>query len=97
MGTTSSPRETEEDGLGDLAVAVEERFGATLSDGGSGYALLPLVNQPGSFPSISPFLFSDLGCPFGGMIAEEHSSHWQLHYLFLLPRTNGSTYAAIPH
>jgi Ni,Fe-hydrogenase III large subunit/Ni,Fe-hydrogenase III component G len=41
--------------------------------------------QPSSLPSLCGFLFSDLGCQFGGMIAEEHSSHWQLHYAFLLP------------
>jgi formate hydrogenlyase subunit 5 len=36
-------------------------------------------------PSLCRFLFWDGGCSFGGIIAEEHSTHWKLYYLFLLP------------
>ena len=36
--------------------------------------------HPGHLPSLCRFLFWDMGCSFGGMIAEEHPSHWQLYY-----------------
>jgi formate hydrogenlyase subunit 5 len=74
-------------GLSDLTAAVGERFGSVLSPmaAGHGYVLTLSLAQPSSLPSLCGFLFSDRGCQFGGMIAEEHSSHWQLHYAFLLP------------
>jgi len=73
--------------LSDLAAAVGERFGSVLSPmpAGHGYVLTLSLAQPSSLPSLCRFLFSDLGCQFGGMIAEEQSTHWQLHYAFLLP------------
>ena len=40
--------------------------------------------SPSSLPSLCRFLFWDRGCQFGGIIAEEQSSHWRLHYAFLL-------------
>jgi Ni,Fe-hydrogenase III large subunit len=52
---------------------------------GHGYVLTLSLAQLSSLPSLCGFLFLDRGCQFGGMIAEEHSSHWQLHYAFLLP------------
>ena len=74
-------------GLSDLTAAVGERFGSVLSPmaAGHGYELTLALAQPSSLPSLCRFLFSDLGCQFGGMIAEEQSSYWQLHYAFLLP------------
>jgi formate hydrogenlyase subunit 5 len=88
MSTSSSPikkRATVD--LKDLIAAVGERFGTALSTRKSdgGYVLSLSVNQPESLPSICRFLFWDMGCSFGGIIAEEHSSHWQLYYPFLLP------------
>jgi formate hydrogenlyase subunit 5 len=88
MATYTSPVEGDgRTGLSDLTAAVEERFGSVLSPmaAGRGYVLALSLVQPSSLPSLCGFLFSDLGCQFGGMIAEEHSSHWQLHYAFLLP------------
>jgi hypothetical protein len=49
------------------------------------YPDISKLAQPGSLPTLCGFLFLDRSCQFGGMIAEEHSSHWQLHYAFLLP------------
>ncbi|MGA7447933.1 MAG: NADH-quinone oxidoreductase subunit C [Terriglobales bacterium] len=73
--------------LEDLTAAVGERFGTALSSSKSdkGYVLSLSVNEPESLPSLCRFLFWDMGCSFGGIIAEEHSSHWKLYYLFLLP------------
>ena len=88
MATYTSPVEGDgRTGLSDLTAAVEERFGSVLSPmaAGHGYVLMLSLVQPSSLPSLCRFLFSDRGCQFGGMIAEEHSSHWQLHYAFLLP------------
>jgi len=74
-------------GLSDLTAAVGERFGSAVSPmpAGHGYVLTLSLAQLSSLPSLCRFLFLDRGCQFGGMIAEEHSSHWQLHYAFLLP------------
>jgi len=73
--------------LKDLTAAVGERFGPSLSNSKNdkGYVLSLSVNQPECLPSLCRFLFWDRGCSFGGIIAEEHSSHWRLYYLFLLP------------
>jgi formate hydrogenlyase subunit 5 len=73
--------------LKDLTAAVGEHFGTALSSSKSnkGYVLSLSVNQPESLPSLCRFLFWDMGCSFGGIIAEEHSSHWKLYYVFLLP------------
>ena len=88
MPISSSPveRPTRMD-LQDLIAAVRQRFGTALSSSKSdkGCILSLPVNQPESLPSLCRFLFWDGGCSFGGIIAEEHSSHWQLRYLFLLP------------
>lgn len=74
-------------GLSDLISLIKERFGSAVSPlpAEHGYALALAPAQPGSLPSLCKFLFWDLCCQFGGMIAEEHSSRWQLHYAFLLP------------
>jgi formate hydrogenlyase subunit 5 len=74
-------------GLEDLTAAVGERLGTAVSKSQSdtGYVLSLSVNRPETLPSVCRFLFWDGACSFGGIIAEEHSSHWKLYYLFLLP------------
>ncbi len=74
-------------GLGDLTGQIAERFGSAVSPlpADHGFALVLSLAQPGSLPSLCKFLFMDRACQFGGVIAEEQSSHWQLHYAFLLP------------
>jgi formate hydrogenlyase subunit 5 len=87
MTACSSPHDRDKGiGLSDLTAAVAERFGNVVSPmpASHGYALTLALAQPVSLPSLCKFLFWDLGCQFGGMIAEEHSSHWRLHYTFLL-------------
>ena len=73
--------------LGNLKAIVAERFGGVASPmpAGHGCALTLSLAHPGSLPSLCKFLFWDLGCQFGGMIVEEISNHWRLHYVFLLP------------
>ena len=98
MAAYTSPVEGDgRTGLSDLTAAVEERFGSAVSPmpAGHGYVLALSLAQPGSLPSLCRFLFWDRGCQFGGMIAEEHSSHWQLHYAFLLPRIGMDRRAAL--
>jgi formate hydrogenlyase subunit 5 len=88
MAAYSSPIEgNQRAGLSNLIAAVGERFGSAASplSAEHGYVLTLSLAQPSSLPSVCRFLFWDQGCRFGGMIAEEHSSHWQLHYAFLLP------------
>jgi len=90
MAANASPIEgSHRVGLRSLIAAVEERFGGVLSPmpAGRGYVLTLSLAQPGLLPSLCKFLFWDLGCQFGGMIAEESSGHWQLHYAFLLPES----------
>ena len=73
--------------LGDLAVAIDQRFAGVVSTSQAvqGCALSLSVNQPESLPLICRFLFWDIGCSFGGITVEEHSDHWHLYYVFLLP------------
>ena len=73
-------------GLSDLISLIKERFGSAVSPlpAEHGFALALSLAQPGSLPSLCKFLFMDRACQFGGMIAEEQSSHWHLHYAFLL-------------
>lgn len=88
MAISSSPIERPAGmDLKDLTAAVGERFGTALSNSkiDKGYVLSLSVNQPESLPSLCRFLFWDRRCSLGGIIAEEHSSHWKLYYLFLLP------------
>ena len=88
MVTSSSPIEKRARvELKDLIAAAGERFGTALSTSKSdkGYVLSLSVNQPGYLQSVCRFLFWDMGCPFGGIIAEEHPRHWHLYYVFLLP------------
>jgi len=88
MVTSSSPIEKRARvDLKDLIAAVGERFGKAISMSKSdkGYVLSLSVNQAEHLPSLCRFLFWDMGCSFGGIIAEEHPSHWRLYYVFLLP------------
>ncbi|MFZ0745630.1 MAG: NADH-quinone oxidoreductase subunit C [Terracidiphilus sp.] len=75
--------------LSGLIALIAQRFGSTVSPipAGLGYVLALSPVQSGSLPALCKFLFWDRGCMFGGMIAEEQSSQWQLHYAFLLPGT----------
>lgn len=70
-----------------LRAAVEQRFGAAVSP-----ATQPgppnlefIVASPEVLPGLAEFLFSSLGCSFGGLIAEERSE-WELRYVFLARR-----------
>ena len=67
--------------LQDLITTLGERFGTALSRSKSdkGYVLSLSVNQPELLPSLCRFLFWDRNCSFGGIVAEEHSSHRQLY------------------
>src|SRR5581483_7034510 len=80
--------------LGELVTAVLDRFAEAVSAvaAGQGYALGFQVNRPEALRSLCRFLFWEKGCSFGGIIAEEHPNHWQLHYPFLLP---GSGWIAV--
>lgn len=73
----------------DLVAAVVDRFADAVSaaPAGQGSTVAFQVNHPEALRSLCRFLFWDQGCSFGGIIAEEHSSHWQLQYPFLLPKS----------
>jgi len=73
--------------LDDLIAAVLDRFAEAVSaaPAGHGYAAGFQLGHPETLRSLCRFLFWDQGCSFGGIIAEEHPSHWQLYYPFLLP------------
>ena len=73
--------------LMNLAAALEERFGTEASQipANHGYSFSFSLAKPDSLPALCRFLFWDRGCMFGGIIAEEELSHWQIHYVFLLP------------
>jgi formate hydrogenlyase subunit 5 len=75
--------------LDDLVATVVDGFGEAVSPvlAEHGYALGFHVNHPETLRSLCRFLFWDKGCSFGGIIAEEHPQHWQLHYPFLLPES----------
>ncbi len=88
MAAYASPIEGDHGGdLGNLMAAIGERFGSVLSlmSASHGYVRTLSLAQLGSLPALCKFLFWDRRCQFGGMIVEESSSHWQLHYAFLLP------------
>lgn len=74
-------------GLSDLAAAIGERFGNEVLRiaANHGYALSFSLAKPDQLPALCSFLFWDRGCVLGGLIAEDQSSHWQMHYVFLLP------------
>jgi formate hydrogenlyase subunit 5 len=86
MSATSLPRQATID-LGGLALALEQRFGATVADSQAvrGCALSLNVERSESLPALCRFLFWEIGCSFGGIIAQEQIDCWHLHYLFLLP------------
>ena len=88
MGAHSSPAQGgEKTSLADLSGALQERFADGISPNPvkDGFALSYLLMQASSLPAVCGFLFWDRGCAFGGIIAEEQSDRWQLHYVFLLP------------
>ena len=88
MAIASSPDERHAAmNLKNLTAAVKERFEVSPFEPKSdtGCVLSLSVGQPEDLPPLCRFLFWDGGCSFGGIIAEERSSEWQLYYLFLLP------------
>ncbi|HLH36186.1 MAG TPA: NADH-quinone oxidoreductase subunit C [Alloacidobacterium sp.] len=74
-------------GLADLTGMIVERFGDQVAQlrAGANFILTLSVGQPSALPTLAQFLFWEHGCLFGGITAEEHSNHWQIHYTFLLP------------
>jgi formate hydrogenlyase subunit 5 len=88
MSATSLPRQGGID-LGGLALALEQRFGAKVADAHAvhGCALSFNLVRSESLPALCRYLFWEIGCSFGGIIAQEHVDCWNLHYLFLLPET----------
>jgi len=87
MAVSSSGQRKPEPRLDELVTAVLDRFAGAVSPvpAGQGFALGFQVNRTEALRSLCRFLFWDRGCAFGGIIAEEHPSHWQLYYPFLLP------------
>lgn len=88
MAAHSSPTAGENmPSLADLASAIQERFGDAISQNPAnhGYALSYSLAQPSALPALCSFLFWDRGCMFGGIITQEQSDSWRMHYLFLLP------------
>ena len=76
-------------GLADLTGILVERFGAQVVQmrAGRNFILSLSLAQLSALPALSRFLFWEQGCAFGGIIAEENSSSWQMHYAFLQPGT----------
>lgn len=68
-----------------LTAAVQERFQTNIlaARGSAGVALSISMQHPSDLPFLCKFLFWEVGCPFGGLIVEEHSDTWRLSYLFL--------------
>ena len=52
-----------------------------------GYSLTLSLSRAEILPALCKYLFWDCGCIFGGIIAEERLSQWQLHYTFLWPES----------
>lgn len=73
-------------GLGGFTAAVLDSFGQAVSalPAGQGFMLRLQLSQPAMLPALCRFLFWERGCRFGGIIAEEHATEWQIHYPFLL-------------
>jgi Ni,Fe-hydrogenase III large subunit/Ni,Fe-hydrogenase III component G len=67
---------------------LQERFGTQLSFPNSPGRVdcLVRVKDGAVLPDLSRFLFWEAGGSFGGIIVEEFSSEWELHYLFHLRR-----------
>lgn len=69
----------------EIAVAVRDRFGpdVSLAAGQGGVALSISLREPSALAPIAKMLFWDMGCAFGGIIAQELQENWRLSYLFL--------------
>lgn len=87
--SSSGLEKNEEIRLDDLIAAVVDRFGEGISHatGQRGYVFKLQLNYPEILRSVCRFLFWDQGCSFGGIIAEEDSTCWQLYYSFLFPKS----------
>jgi formate hydrogenlyase subunit 5 len=72
---------------GALATAIAERFGneVSVAPSGHGYQLAISMAKTDVLPSLCRFLFQECACSFGGIVAEELSDKWRLHYAFLNP------------
>lgn len=70
----------------DLIAALEERFGSEIAKGlaNSGFVITISLSRPQVLPALCKFLFWERGCQFGGIIAEEQSTLWEMHYAFLM-------------
>jgi len=72
-----------------LVTALLERFGASVSLS-QAQTRSPdpefSVTSAEVLPALTEFLFSSLGCSFGGLIAEERDDQWELRYVFLTRR-----------
>lgn len=70
-----------------LTNALTNSFGSEISTvpAGYGYELAISVAKADVLPPLCRFLFRDCSCSFGGIVAEEQSDQWRLHYVFLAP------------
>jgi Ni,Fe-hydrogenase III large subunit/Ni,Fe-hydrogenase III component G len=70
-----------------LTNALADRFGSEISSvpAGYGYGLAISAAKADVLPPLCRFLFRDCSCSFAGIVAEELSEKWQLHYAFLAP------------
>jgi len=80
----SAPERMDFDGL---VANLQERFHCSVSTVDSGAIGAVLLRDLASLPPLCRFLFWEAGCPFGGLIVEERTRNWELHYLFLAPST----------
>jgi formate hydrogenlyase subunit 5 len=70
-----------------LATAMAVRFGndASVMPAGHGYELAISVAKANVLPPLCKLLLQECSCSFGGIVAEELSDQWRLHYAFLSP------------
>jgi formate hydrogenlyase subunit 5 len=70
-----------------LTNVLTDRFGSEILTvpAGYGYELAISAAKADVLPPLCRFLFRDCSCSFGGIVAEELSGEWQLHYAFLAP------------
>ncbi|HTT21475.1 MAG TPA: NADH-quinone oxidoreductase subunit C [Candidatus Sulfotelmatobacter sp.] len=71
-----------------LVEGIQERFGpgVSISRGEGGISISIALHEAGLLPELSKCLFWEMGCSWGGFVAEEHESHWRLSYVFLASR-----------
>jgi formate hydrogenlyase subunit 5 len=85
---TFPPSEASQHGydIGALGAQIENRFGPAVSpmadEAGAQFSFS--VKRVPVLTSLCQFLFWEAGCPFSGLIVEEHEA-WELRYVFLVP------------